>query len=76
MKEVLVYSTKTWPHCQPAKDYLASKGVSFVEKDIQADPAARKELMGLGSMSVPTIKIGEEVIVGFDQGRIDKLLGL
>jgi len=32
--------------------------------------------MALGSMSVPTIKIGEEVIVGFDQGRIDKILGL
>lgn len=32
--------------------------------------------MALGSMSVPTIKIEEEVIVGFDQRRIDKILGL
>ena len=76
MKEVIVYSTRTWPHCPTAKNYLANKGVSFVEKDIKADSAARKELMALGSMSVPTIKIGDEVIVGFDQAKIDKILGL
>lgn len=76
MKEVIIFSTKTWPHCPPAKEYLASKGVAFVEKDIKVDSDARKELMKLGSMSVPTLKIGEEVIVGFDVAKIDAALGL
>lgn len=32
--------------------------------------------MALGSMGVPTIKIGDEVIIGFDQAKIDKALEL
>lgn len=32
--------------------------------------------MQKGIMAVPVVKIEDELIVGFDKGRIDELLGL
>lgn len=76
MKKVTVYTTKTWPHCPPAKEYLANKGIHFVEKDIRDDQDAKKELLKLGSRSVPTIVIDDKVIVGFDEDKINEALEL
>jgi hypothetical protein len=38
---------------------------------------ARDELVSkTGRMAVPVILVGDEVIVGFDRGRLKRLLGL
>jgi len=74
-KEVIVYSSNTCPHCVTAKEYLTEKGVSFIEKNIQTDAEARKELMQKGIMAVPVLVIDGETIVGFDKNRVDELLG-
>lgn len=74
MEKILVYSSNTCPYCTLAKDYLEDKGVEFVERNVQTDDEARKELMEMGHMGVPVIVIGEEEIVGFDKDRIDALL--
>jgi hypothetical protein len=55
-------------------EYLASKGVPFVAKDILASEAAQQELLALGSRSTPTIKVGDEVMIGFSVSRLNKLL--
>ena len=74
MKKVLIYTSNTWPHCFTAKDYLSEKGIEYVEKNIQTDPSARKELMQKGHMGVPVIIVDNEEIVGFDKTRLDELL--
>jgi hypothetical protein len=43
---------------------------------VREDQAALKELLAMGHQSTPVTIIDEEVIVGFDQARIEKLLGL
>lgn len=73
-KEVVVFTSTTCPHCFTAKDYLTEKGVEFIEKNVQNDPEARKELMQKGIMAVPVIKIDGELVVGFDKAKIDELL--
>jgi glutaredoxin 3 len=73
MKNVVVYTSDTCTYCGAAKDYLKQKGVQYEEKNIK-DVTYRKELMAMGYMSVPVIKIGEEVVLGFDQAKIDSLL--
>lgn len=73
MKNVVVYTSDTCVYCGAAKEYLKEKGVSYEEKNIK-EPAYRKELMALGFMSVPVLKIGEEVVLGFDKEKIDNLL--
>jgi glutaredoxin len=38
---------------------------------------AREELMArTGRMAVPVIMVDEEVIIGFDRGRLQRLLGI
>jgi len=57
------------------KEYLSRKGVNFVERNVSVDPSALQELVGTyKSRGTPTIVIGDEVIIGFNRGRIDELL--
>ena len=47
-----------------------------MDKNVREDQEALKELLGMGYQSTPVTLIDGEAIVGFDQGRIEKLLGL
>jgi glutaredoxin len=51
--------------------------VAFEAKNVAEDEAARAELMAkTGRMAVPMIVVGDEVVAGFDRGRLQRLLGL
>ena len=74
-KNITVYSTSTWPWCYRAKEYLSQKGVKFQEYDVGKDrEKAREMIQKSGQMSVPVIIIGDQIILGFNQARIDELL--
>jgi glutaredoxin len=75
MENVIVYTSNTCTYCGQAKEYLKENGIAYEERNIK-EPAFRKELMAMGFMSVPVIKIGEEAVLGFDKERIDTLLSL
>ncbi len=75
MKNVIVYTSNTCTYCGQAKEYLKENGISYEERNIK-EPTFRKELMGMGFMSVPVIKIDEEAVLGFDKEKINSLLGL
>ena len=60
---------------QQAKAYLSEKEVAFTERNVAEDPAALKELEALNLFTTPVLKIGDEVIVGFDRKAIDRELG-
>jgi len=55
-------------------DYLKEMNVTFEEKNVSTDAAARKELMKAGFMGVPVIYVDDEVIQGFDKSKLDALL--
>jgi glutaredoxin len=48
--------------------------VSFVEKDVRADPAALKELLEMGYSSTPIIVVDGQAIVGFDAVALDRAI--
>lgn len=73
-KRVILYSQPGCPPCFAAKHFLSSRKVPFEYKDVTADPAALRELMELNSRSTPTIVVGEEVMIGFDAERLEKML--
>ena len=74
-KKVIIYSTPTCPYCIRAKDYLSRKGISFVDHNVATDRDAAKEMIQkTGQMGVPVITIDSEIIVGFNQALLDKLL--
>jgi len=74
---VIVFTTPTCPWCTRAKSYLRSRGVAFREVDVARDQAAARDLVRrTGQMGVPVVEIDGRPIVGFDQAKIDSLLGL
>lgn len=74
-KEIKVYSTKTCPWCKKAKDYLTDKGVEFQDFNVAEDREKLQEMVQLsGQRGVPVIVIDNNVIVGFNQAKIDQNL--
>jgi len=60
-----------------AKDFFRENKVEYTEKDVYLDEKARNEMVKMtGQSGVPVIKIGDEVIIGFDKATIKELLGL
>lgn len=73
----IVYSTTWCGYCKMLKQYLESKNIEYIEKDIEADPAAHAELlekMDGEFRGVPVTDIGGTIILGFDRQHIDMTL--
>jgi len=60
------------PHCQTAKRYLEDKKIAFRMCNIKT-PAGQKEFSKLKLRSVPVLKIGDQVLKGFDVKRFNQL---
>ncbi len=58
------------------REFLSHHGVAFDELIVDQDPAALEAFKQTGSRGTPTIMVGEEMIIGFDRGRLEQLLGL
>ncbi len=56
------------------KEFLSQKGVAFEEKNVITSEAAMEELVKIGVMTTPVTVIDGEVVVGFDQKRLEELL--
>lgn len=72
---ITVYSATWCAFCHAAKDYFDSKGVTYTDKDVDADPSAGAEAVEKsGQRGIPVIDIDGEIIIGFDRPRIDAAL--
>jgi glutaredoxin 3 len=58
-----------------AKEYLSQQGVPYKDFDVTRDRDAFNEMVKIsGARSVPVIAAFDEVIIGFDKGRLDSIL--
>jgi len=70
-----VYTTDTCAYCPMVKQYLKHKNVEFKEVNVSLDPDTRGELFkATGMMTVPVVTDGKEYVVGYNPGRLAKLL--
>ncbi len=77
MAKVIVYSTQTCPWCKKTKEFLKEHKISFDEKDVGNDMSAAREMIEKsGQQGVPVIDIDGEIIVGFDEERLRKVLNI
>jgi len=75
--KVVVYGTEFCPWCHKAREFLDENGVGFEYIDVGKDrEAAMKMIEKSGQRGVPVIQIDNEMIVGFDETKIRKKLGL
>jgi glutaredoxin 3 len=60
------------------KEFLSQKGITYTDHDVTTDKTALEEMRKItqGGLSVPVIHIADEIIVGFDEDRIKKALGI
>ncbi len=72
---IVIYTTPTCVYCKMAKQFFGVNNVSYLEKDVAIDLAAREEMVKKsGQMGVPVIDINGEIVVGFDKERLLKLV--
>lgn len=75
--KVTIYTTPTCHFCHAAKAFFDENGVAYEDVDVAADQEKRTEMIDLtGQMGVPVIRIGDDVVVGFDEGKLKELLSL
>lgn len=73
--DIKVYTTPTCGYCQQAKRFLSERGVNFTEYDVSRDRVAAEEMVSkTGQMGVPVIVFGDQVVIGFDRARLEKLI--
>lgn len=78
--EIVLYGTSWCGACRTAREYFRGRGIAFVDKDIERDPAAREEMMrkaraqGVPTGGVPVIDVRGRMLPGFDRALIDRLL--
>lgn len=74
-EKVIVFSSPTCGFCHMAMEYFDKKGVAYTEKDITVDQDALTFVLEkVGQAVTPIIKIGDEIVVGFDRPKIDEAL--
>jgi glutaredoxin len=77
--KMLLFTQPGCLNCEVMKIFLEAKQLTFEERDMGRDPAARVELLETyHSRTAPTLVIlgssGIEVIEGFDPERLDRVL--
>jgi len=76
-----MYTLSTCPWCMRTKEYFAQRGIpyDFVDYDL-ADFATQaritRELDAAGASGFPFVRIGGEVVQGYQPARFAKLLGI
>lgn len=80
MKQVTLYTTSTCGFCKQAKAFLKERGVDYTEFDVGEDREKADDMMKRsGQMGVPVIFVTdeagkEEMIIGFDQPKLEAAL--
>lgn len=74
---VKVYSTPTCPYCVTLKNFLKEHNIQFEDINVAQNELAQKEMIEKsGQYGVPVVDIDGEIVIGFDQDRIKRLLKL
>lgn len=77
MKNVTIYSTPTCHFCHAAKEFFKENNIAFSDHDVSSDGEKRAEMLQKsGQMGVPVIFVDNEMVIGFDRGKLASLLGL
>jgi glutaredoxin-like YruB-family protein len=75
MKPVAIYTTETCSYCKMAKDFFVKNNVPFQEYNVGTDLEKRQEMIEKsGQMGVPVITVGDDLVVGFNKGKLEQLL--
>jgi glutaredoxin len=78
--DVIIYGASWCGACKQAARYFRRKGVPFVEKDIEKEPAARSEMLtkaraqGVSTSGIPVLDVKGTMLGGFNESTVERLL--
>ena len=68
---VVLYTVPQCTSCELARAYLDKRRVPFTDKDVAKDAGLQQELIEkTGSLTVPTIMVGEKIMKGYMQSLL------
>lgn len=74
---VKLFVTPSCAYCFTLKEFLKEHNIEFEEIDVSKNKEAREEIIKKsGQLEVPVVEIDGQIVVGFDKGKICKLLNI
>lgn len=80
--DVIIYGAEWCGPCHQAEAYMKSHKIPYVEKDIEKDSGAQREMRaklakaGMRSGSIPVIDVKGKLLLGFDANAVERALKL
>jgi glutaredoxin len=72
--EIQLYTEPGCDACIEAKSFLKSRGISFQERNVRANPDYLRILSDeIDSCTLPTLVSGDTIIAGFDREEYQRL---
>jgi glutaredoxin len=74
-RKIIIFTQPDSLPCEAGKLFFRDRKAKFEERCVADDDEALRELAGkYNSGSIPTVVVGDEVLIGFDPERLDQLL--
>ncbi len=74
--DIKVYMTPTCTWCQKTREWFKKKKIPVQEVDIVELEKEREEMLWkTGQLAVPVIEIDGQTIVGFQEEKLEKMVG-
>lgn len=80
--DVIIYGAEWCGPCHQAEAYMKKRGIPYVEKDIEKDSGAQREMRaklakaGMRGGSIPVIDVKGKLMLGFDANAVERALKL
>lgn len=76
-KKIKVFGVTVCPACLQLKAFLKDNNIKFEDIDVSESESGLDEMIEISDqMSVPVIKIGNEVFIGFDKEILSSILNI
>ncbi|GLO60867.1 NrdH-redoxin [Vibrio sp. MACH09] len=72
MKRVVLYVKDKCPHCKDAQRYLDANKIKYRLTNAKMQ-RGRKELDAIGARSLPVLKIGDQIMIGWNTKNFDRI---
>lgn len=75
-REVIVYSSTGCPYCEKVKTFLIERGIEFEERNASIHKEYFDQLKERKIYGTPATLIDEKLVLGFQEKKLNRLLGL
>ena len=69
-KKVDIFVTSWCPYCRKLEGFLKQNRIDYTRYDVEQDAAAGGEFERLGGEGVPLVRVGDDVVQGYDPNKI------